>query len=78
MTLGKMLSTDPIEEARRQWVDHGWEAAADGMAAVTSLVRAQQILMQRIDSVLRPLNLTFARFSANSGNGSIEGFAHLC
>ena len=45
MTLGKMLSTDPIEEARRQWIDHGWEAAADGMAAVTSLVRAQQILM---------------------------------
>lgn len=62
MTLGKMLSTDPIEEARRQWVDHGWESAANGMAAVTSLVRAQQILMQRIDSVLRPLNLTFARY----------------
>jgi DNA-binding MarR family transcriptional regulator len=62
MALGKMLSTDPIEEARRQWVDHGWESAADGMAAVTSLVRAQQILMQRIDSVLRPLNLTFARY----------------
>ena len=58
----KMLRTDPIEEARRQWTEHGWAGAADGMAAVTSLVRAQQILMQRIDTVLRPLNLTFARY----------------
>ena len=62
MALGKTLSSDPIEEARRQWIEHGWSDAADGMAAVTSLVRAQQILMQRIDSVLRPLNLTFARY----------------
>lgn len=62
MPLGKTLSSDPIEEARRQWIEHGWANAADGMAAVTSLVRAQQILMQRIDSVLRPLNLTFARY----------------
>jgi DNA-binding MarR family transcriptional regulator len=62
MTIGKMLNGDPIEEAHRQWTDHGWATAADGMAAVTSLVRAQQILMQRIDSVLRPLNLTFARY----------------
>jgi DNA-binding MarR family transcriptional regulator len=32
------------------------------MAAVTSIVRAQQILLQRIDTVLRPLDLTFARY----------------
>ncbi len=62
MTIGKTLQSDPIEEARRQWVDHGWASAADGMAAVTSIVRAQQILLQRIDSVLRPLDLTFARY----------------
>lgn len=62
MTIGRSLDTDPIEEARRQWVEHGWGSAADGMAAVTSIVRAQQILLQRIDSVLRPLDLTFARF----------------
>lgn len=62
MTIGKTLQSDPIEEARRQWVDHGWTTAADGMAAVTSIVRAQQILLQRIDSVLRPLDLTFARY----------------
>ncbi len=62
MTIGKMLDTDPIGEAHRLWVKHGWADAADGMAAVTSLVRAQQIMMQRIDVVLRPLNLTFARY----------------
>ena len=29
---------------------------------VTSLVRVQQLLMERIDAVLRPLELTFARY----------------
>lgn len=62
MTIGRTLESDPIEEARRQWVTHGWGAAADGMAAVTSIVRAQQIVLQRIDTVLRPLDLTFARY----------------
>ena len=62
MTIGRTLDSDPIEEARRQWVAHGWESAADGMAAVTSIVRAQQIVLQRIDTVLRPLDLTFARY----------------
>ncbi len=62
MTIGKTLESDPIEEARRQWVAHGWADAADGMAAVTSIVRAQQIVLQRIDTVLRPLDLTFARY----------------
>ncbi|ALJ21889.1 MarR family winged helix-turn-helix transcriptional regulator [Microbacterium sp. No. 7] len=53
---------DPIAEARRQWSAHGWDPAADGMAAVTSIVRAQQILVRRIDRVLKPLGLSFARF----------------
>ena len=53
---------DPIAEAHRQWVAHGWEAAADGMAAITSLVRAHQIVVRRIDAALRPLELTFARY----------------
>ncbi len=55
-------SRDPIAEARRQWVHHGWAEAADGMAMVTSLVRVQQLLLERIDAVVRPLDLTFARF----------------
>jgi DNA-binding MarR family transcriptional regulator len=53
---------DPIREAHRQWVAHGWSAAADGMAMVTSLTRVQQLIMERIDAVLRPLDLTFARY----------------
>jgi DNA-binding MarR family transcriptional regulator len=53
---------DPIREAHRQWVRHGWTDAADGMAMVTSLVRAQQVLMERIEAVLRPRDLTFARY----------------
>jgi DNA-binding MarR family transcriptional regulator len=53
---------DPIREATDQWRRHGWEEAADGMAMVTSVVRAHQLLMERIDAQLRPFDLTFARF----------------
>ncbi len=53
---------DPIREAQRQWFTHGWDEAADGMAMVTSLVRVQQLLMERINVALRPHDLTFARF----------------
>jgi DNA-binding MarR family transcriptional regulator len=56
------LRLDPVAEARRQWQVHGWTEAADGMAAVTSVFRAQQIYLARIDAVLRPLGLTFARY----------------
>lgn len=53
---------DPIQQARAQWVRHGWEDAADGMAMVTSLTRVQQLFQERIDATLRPFSLTFARF----------------
>ena len=53
---------DPIAEAARQWSAHGWSDAAEGMAAVTSVMRAQQILQARVDEVLRPFGLTFARY----------------
>jgi DNA-binding MarR family transcriptional regulator len=56
------LPLDPVEEARRHWVEHGWDDAAEGMAAVTSVMRAQQILLARTDEVLRPYGLTFARY----------------
>ena len=56
------LPFDPINEARRQWTQHGWSDAATGMAAVTSVFRAQQILLARIDEKLRPFELTFARY----------------
>ncbi len=53
---------DPIELAHRNWVDAGWVDAADGMALVTSIMRAQQIFLGRIETLLRPHGLTFARF----------------
>ncbi|MGH3357726.1 MAG: MarR family transcriptional regulator, partial [Nocardioidaceae bacterium] len=53
---------DPIAEARRQWVAHGWGDVADGMAAVTSVMRAQQIMLARVHEVLKPFDLTFARY----------------
>ena len=56
------MTRDPIAEAHRQWEAHGWTGAADGMAMVTSVVRAQQLLLERIDAVLRPRRLTFARY----------------
>ena len=64
-TLGAVpnqLPVDPVREAHRHWTRHGWSAAADGMAAVTSLMRAQQIVLARVDAVLRPLGVTFARY----------------
>jgi DNA-binding MarR family transcriptional regulator len=34
------------------------------MAAVTSIMRAQQVLMARLNELLRPLGLTFPRYEA--------------
>lgn len=56
------LRHDPIAMARQQWADHGWAEAADGMAAVTSLMRAHQIALARVEATLKPLNVTFARY----------------
>jgi DNA-binding MarR family transcriptional regulator len=56
------LRHDPIAMARQQWVDHGWGQAADGMAAVTSLMRAHQIALARVETTLKPLGVTFARY----------------
>ena len=53
---------DPIEEARRQWVEHGWARAAPGMSAVTAIMHAQQVLLARIDEHLAEFDLTFSRF----------------
>jgi DNA-binding MarR family transcriptional regulator len=56
------LAADPIGEAHRQWVEHGWADAADGMAAITSLMRAHQIALSRVEAVLKPFDVTFARY----------------
>ncbi len=56
------LSFDPITEAARNWQTAGWVDEAPGMAFVTSVMRAQQVLLARVDAVLSPFGLTFARF----------------
>jgi DNA-binding MarR family transcriptional regulator len=57
------LEFDAIAEARRQWEAHDWAAPA-AMAAVTSIMRAQQIVLARTEQVLRDFDLTFARYEA--------------
>ena len=56
------LTTDPIAEARRQWIEHGWADAADGMSLVTSIIRAQQLMLSRVEAALKPYKLSFARY----------------
>ncbi|MEZ5340456.1 MAG: MarR family transcriptional regulator [Acidimicrobiales bacterium] len=57
-----LASLDPIAEARRQWIEHGWVEAADGMEVVTAVTRVQQLFQNAVDSALRPHGLTFARY----------------
>jgi DNA-binding MarR family transcriptional regulator len=57
------LPFDAIAEARRQWEAHDWRAPA-AMAAATSIMRAQQIVLARVDAALRPFELSFARYEA--------------
>jgi DNA-binding MarR family transcriptional regulator len=58
------LRFDPIAEARRQWTRRWGEPVAPSMSAVTSIMRAQQILMGRLNELLTPFGLTFPRYEA--------------
>ena len=60
--MGDPLSRDPITEAQRNWEEHGWGDVAASMAAITAIMRTQQILLARIESTLKPFGLTFARY----------------
>jgi len=55
---------DVIAEARRQWESHWGPEAAQPMSAVTAIMRVQQILMARLNELLRPFELTFPRYEA--------------
>ena len=57
------LPFDPIAEAHRQWSAR-WPGEADHMAAVTSVMRVQQLLLSRIEDTLKPYGLTFAAYEA--------------
>ena len=67
---------DPIELARDNWERAGWGGVANGMVAVTSVMRAHQILLARVENALRPYDLSFARYEllrllAFSRNGAL-------
>lgn len=54
---------DPIAEAHRQWLRR-WPEHAERMAAITSVMRVQQILLAEVERVLKPYGLTFASYEA--------------
>ena len=56
------LPFDPIDEAARQW-GLRWDRVP-AMHAVTSLMRVQQLVIGRLDGILKPHGLTFARYEA--------------
>jgi DNA-binding MarR family transcriptional regulator len=56
------LGYDPVEASRERWIQQGWTDSAAGMAAVVSVLRAEQIFLGRATAILRPLGLTFARY----------------
>lgn len=58
--MARALPFDPIEEAGRQW-ELRWDEV-EAMQAATSIMRAQQIVLARVDEALRPWGLTFARY----------------
>ena len=61
------LDFDPIERAGDLWQRH-WPGQAPevyaAMRAVTSIMRAHQILIAQLDAMLRPYGITFSRYEA--------------
>lgn len=61
------LEFDPIDRAgalwQKHWPDQDPEVYAS-MRAVTSIMRAHQILIADLDSMLRPFGITFSRYEA--------------
>lgn len=59
------LGFDPIERAGQLWEQH-WPdenpSVYAAMRAVTSVMRAQQILIAQLDGLLRPFGVTFSRY----------------
>ncbi|OKJ07440.1 MarR family winged helix-turn-helix transcriptional regulator [Kitasatospora sp. CB01950] len=56
------LDFDPIARADELWTRR-W-GSVPSMAAITSVMRAHQILLARVDAVVKPYGLTFARYEA--------------
>lgn len=61
-SIARTLAKDPIAEAQRNWERNGWVDEAAPMAAVTAIMRVQQILLAQSQKILKPYGLTFARY----------------
>jgi DNA-binding MarR family transcriptional regulator len=61
------LPFDPVDRAGELWAKH-WPDEPDdvyaAMRAITSIMRAQQILIAELDTLLRPYGITFSRYEA--------------
>ncbi|MGH8962268.1 MAG: MarR family winged helix-turn-helix transcriptional regulator [Jatrophihabitantaceae bacterium] len=67
MTRQPPLEFDPIERAGELWEQHWPGQDSDvyaSMRAVTSIMRAHQILIAQLDAILRPYGITFSRYEA--------------
>lgn len=79
MSQHKPLPFDPVERAGQLWEKHWPDDPPEvfsSMRAITSVMRAQQILLGTLDALLRPYNITFSRFEAlvlltHSSEGSL-------
>jgi DNA-binding MarR family transcriptional regulator len=59
---GGTLPFDPIQRAFDLW-ERRW-GRSTSMLAVTSLMRAHQLVLAEVDAIVRPYGLTFARYEA--------------
>jgi DNA-binding MarR family transcriptional regulator len=60
--MNRPLPFDPIARAARIWEDRIGPSGT--MAAVTGVMRVQQIIQSAVDGALKPHGLTFARYEA--------------
>jgi len=62
-----LLPFDPIERAGVLWEKHSPGEPTEvyaAMRAVTSIMRAQQVLIGELDGLLKPYGVTFSRYEA--------------
>lgn len=57
-----MLPFDPVQRAFELWQTRWGESSS--MRAVTSLMRAHQLVLAEVDAIVKPYGLTFARYEA--------------
>ncbi len=59
---GGRLPFDPVKRAFDLW-EQRW-GTSTSMLAVTSLMRAHQLVLAEVDAIVKPYDLTFARYEA--------------